>query len=268
MPHQTGSHDSEMTNRPDSIEAIDAAPADLGVNGRGDVLPTPVHESSSSSAASTQLDASPHPAHLAASLRNQREALPRAGRTSLDTDVARLSRASQLELFFGVLALLAWLSFFAAGIFVSTKGFRDALLGGPNLSARDALRALLVTLCCYTVTNIFFLACISSCLGCMAHRWQTNTGAWRSTNHGDAQVRTIYAAAILRGFLFYVLVISGILIVANETTITDTTQPQYVRLAGFVSVVGFIVGFNPQLLYRFLAKVNDLGHLPLNSKEK
>jgi hypothetical protein len=34
-------------------------------------------------------------------------------------------------------------------------------------------------------------------------------------------------------------------------------------LAGLVSALGFIVGYDPHVVYRFMEKVNDFGNIPL-----
>ena len=178
--------------------------------------------------------------------------------TSLAALANQNPRLSWRETAGGLIALIAWLGFFGAGAMISTQGFRDALLKG-GLTAGQEAGYLAAAVACYTVTNLFFLACLASCLGCMSARCQIEKRA-SLRDQGTGQ---IYAAAVLRGFLFYTLIISGLLVVSNENTIVQTTVGQYVRLAGFVSALGFIVGYDPKFIAGFIAKVETVGNVPL-----
>jgi hypothetical protein len=51
-------------------------------------------------------------------------------------------------------------------------------------------------------------------------------------------------AAMTRGFLVYLCVIGGLYVVIDEP-FKLTTPPQYARLAGVVSFLAFVVGFDP-----------------------
>jgi hypothetical protein len=124
------------------------------------------------------------------------------------------------------------------------------------------MEAAAVTFFCYTVTNLFFLSCLSSYLGCMASRWHVGP---RSNDDFFSRVSAhrMYVSAILRGFLLYLLVTSGALIVSNDAAVNSTSAVQYVRLAGLVSSLGFVVGFDPQIIYRFLKKATDMMNAPM-----
>src|SRR5437016_379814 len=69
-----------------------------------------------------------------------------------------------LETATGIVTLIAWAGFFGAGVLVYTKGYRDKLWNGDPMTAAQWIRASVVTFCCYTVTNLFFLACLASYL--------------------------------------------------------------------------------------------------------
>jgi hypothetical protein len=170
-----------------------------------------------------------------------------------------LARPRLSETITGSCALLAWTIFFAAGVLVSTKSYRDNLWGPESLSIGYWFRAMFVTFCSYTLTNLLFLACLSSYLGCMAMRWHVS-----QQSLGQAQFYShiypsrLYTSAVLRGFLLYLLIISGMLVIASESSMENTTPIQYVKIAGLVSVFGFIVGFDPQMVYRFLNKIDNV----------
>jgi hypothetical protein len=58
----------------------------------------------------------------------------------------------------------------------------------------------------------------------------------------------------MRGFVIYLLVVSGLLLVTTEA-IAKSDQSQYVRLAATMSVVSFIAGYDSLVFKRALEKV-------------
>jgi hypothetical protein len=69
------------------------------------------------------------------------------------------------------------------------------------------------------------------------------------------EVRRAYMTAILRGFLAYALVVGGYLVVIPETSLASTTPGQYIRLAGLITAISFLVGFEPNSLGRLFKLV-------------
>jgi hypothetical protein len=51
-------------------------------------------------------------------------------------------------------------------------------------------------------------------------------------------------ASMMRSFLVYLAFIAGVFITTNEP-FANPTPDQYVRLAGLLSFVGFLVGYDP-----------------------
>jgi hypothetical protein len=52
-------------------------------------------------------------------------------------------------------------------------------------------------------------------------------------------------SGIFRGMFVYLLVVSGVLII-NEAPFTNPSQIQYSRLAGFMSLLSFLLSYNPR----------------------
>jgi hypothetical protein len=69
---------------------------------------------------------------------------------------------------------------------------------------------------------------------------------------GIREVRRAYSTAVLRGFLAYALMIAGYLVVIPENSLTMITPGQYIRLAGFVTSVSILVGFEPRTIAKLL----------------
>lgn len=171
------------------------------------------------------------------------------------------------ELFSGCLVLVLWMILFIFGLFVPTAGWRGELLNGttpwyylPRVGAVGL---------CYTLTNAFFLACSASFLGCMAHRWQVADGSELiPENTRSAFASRLYVSAVLRGFFLYLMFISGFLIVSTEETVTKTEFGQYIRIGGMISVFGFIVGYDPNLLIRLIRRILSLADFPISASDK
>jgi hypothetical protein len=76
----------------------------------------------------------------------------------------------------------------------------------------------------------------------------------------------MYLSAALRGFFLYVLVVSGLLVLTNDVAVKETQFTQYVRLAGFVSGLAFVIGYDPNLIYVLMSKMTDIANRPLQGK--
>jgi len=180
------------------------------------------------------------------------------------------------ELAFGFCIFCLWIGFFGAGIFVPTATLRGRLWSGATDGIGDALGCGLVVVCCYTLTNILFLSCFAALLGCMMCRWlvrderrgladpQKATAAARPPYSPER----IYLSAFLRGFFLYLLVLSGLMVVSAEPALVDTRFSQYIRTAGFVSVLSFAAGYDPNLIYKLIGRVTDLANQPLSGKKR
>ncbi len=164
------------------------------------------------------------------------------------------------EVAFGLFMGFAWLILFASGAFVPTQAYRSELLAGHRYNLGHFVTVLL----CYTLTNILFLAILSSGIGCMTCRWRVTTQVERLMHfYATLPPKRVYFAAALRGFFLYLAIISGFLVMATEDAVLNTGFSQYIRIAGITSIFGFIVGYDPQVIYRMMGKVNDLANKPL-----
>jgi hypothetical protein len=149
-------------------------------------------------------------------------------------------------------ALFAWLSFFIAGALVPTAGYRRALEAFWTLSFWEFTTAASVVILCYTLTNCFILAGLSATLGTIGTFVRLEPGR---DNSGTAlDLVNPYISSIIRAFFSYVVVIAGSTIVSQEPVahFLEATPEQYLRLALLMSLIGFLVGYNPEVFGTFL----------------
>ena len=166
------------------------------------------------------------------------------------------------ELGAGILAMVLWLTVFASGLFVSTEAMRSEI-ANPATSTFVRLWDMVVVGISYTLTNVLYLSCLTAFLGCMMRRWQVGGLERTPRNASSIAASRIYVAAVLRGFFLYLMFISGFLLVSTEKTVTQTEFAQYIRIAGMSSIIGFIVGYDPNLLTRLMDRILSLANLPL-----
>ena len=178
------------------------------------------------------------------------------------------------------LSLAAWLALFAAGLLVATLPYRmrisflatAAEVQSGVQPADSLIESWFVVLTCYTPINIALLALLAGvlgALGCRAHLYRREavriereqeaeqqppgrSGA-SPKRDSDATVQqpwfdrvNPYLSGVIRGFFVYLLLISGLLIL-TEDPFADLSPQRYIRLAGFLSLLSFVVSFRPEV---------------------
>jgi hypothetical protein len=189
----------------------------------------------------------------------------------------------------GCTGVALWLLLFAAGLLINSERYRDEIsppqtvaamvptsssehAGLPmDLHPRDSINwsAFGITVLTYTPLNAALLVLLAGFVGGCASNI-TYTGAsdllHDPTKH-DADPRLAHRAAflienplasMLRSFLVYVGFMAGIDITSNAPFVKPTVD-QYVRLAGTLSMVAFVVGYDPTKFQSFLNLVPRLG---------
>lgn len=161
---------------------------------------------------------------------------------------------SNLELGCGIIALVAWTFVFAIGVVFPSTPIRNALTSMGVIDSKGMILAYLCAfLVTYTVSNVAILCCISAWLGELGRRTRISGAA-----NGVAYRRGDYMAAVMRGFLGYLAVLTGYVIIGSGVNAFVTPSPeQFVRLAAIVSLVGFLLGYNPEVFNRFASSVTD-----------
>lgn len=203
-----------------------------------------------------------------------------------------------------VVTFVLWLILFGGGILIDTEPFRRtispqgaAALAGElsdtlaataptpadiegshtielTLAAAEApqetagpglLVSCLVTLLWFLPLNLALLCAISGILGAFGNRANLHAEDAPPVR-GDESNPTI--SALLRGFFVYLIVISGLLLL-DDDPFSKPTPGQYIRLAGFLSLLSFVVNYQPQvfgsLLGRAVERIQSPQHGPSGS---
>lgn len=64
---------------------------------------------------------------------------------------------------------------------------------------------------------------------------------------------------MLRGFFVYLVAMSGLMFLAESVITTVAKSPDvYMRLAGSISLLSFLLGFHPEMFARFLDRIARL----------
>lgn len=174
----------------------------------------------------------------------------------------------------GAVALTFWLLFFASGLLVETVEYRrflapNAFADQPQADATAAANtsqpytgsaafAFIAAMLCFTPTNLVFVTLLAGFLGGCA----SNIVA---ENLDVDQLRQVHPrrlmyleetpwSAMMRSFIVYLCVIAG-LYFAMDDPFKNSTPAQYMRLAGTLSLMAFVVGYDPSRIEQWLRLV-------------
>jgi membrane protein YqaA with SNARE-associated domain len=189
----------------------------------------------------------------------------------------------------GVSALLLWVFIFAAGILLDSKPYREALRspekthetarGASDVVASPAvldagLPGVAAALPSYPVDAATFgravvlftplnaailtllAAMVGGCASWLAHHGKAVPDLLTPQEKQHYQRRLDYlqenpVTATFRGFAVYLAVIAGVYIIGGDP-FDQATPSQYVRFAGSVSLLAFMVGYDPMKLQDLL----------------
>jgi hypothetical protein len=164
--------------------------------------------------------------------------------------------------------------FFASGLFIETVAYRrllapEAMAVAPA-NAVDAtttgatyggskIFAFLACLVCFTPSNLVFLSLLAALVGgcasnIVAEKLKESEDPVRLDHERMRYMTESPWSAMMRGFVVYLCVIAG-LYFAIDHPFKDSTPAQYVRLAGTLSLMAFVVGYDPSRIKNWLAIV-------------
>jgi len=152
------------------------------------------------------------------------------------------------------IALALWLAMFLVGTLVNSEPYRNRFATFQGDVAETIMTGLLVILT-YTLTNVAFLCILAGVLGVLGGK-AILTADTQTAQRADIDITSPKNSAVLRSFLVYLTLIAGVLILGDNPT--EPTQIQYVRLAGLMSLVGFIVNYRPTLFGQLLQRAGNL----------
>jgi hypothetical protein len=192
-----------------------------------------------------------------------------------ETETNGLSISRKIFVF---IAILLWISIFIGGILVNSEPYRqiisnysftnvnnEAVTTDIETEPPNFFIALLVVALCYTPSNLILLCMFSGLLGALSRIAKLHI---KDASEDEIPSDTIdpLMSGILRGLFVFLLAISGILLI-NDTPITNPGQSEYVRLAGLLSILSFLLSYNPSRFQSFVAKGIDTVQTKMKIKD-
>jgi hypothetical protein len=165
------------------------------------------------------------------------------------------NRTSPWGYFFEAIPLLLlvflFVTLFVLGSFVDSSSYSLKTINraGDQPSILIAFFMIVLT---WTWSNIALLACLSALIGELGRVALANS-----------RLPLNPKGAFTRGFFIFLAVLGGQLILVGKIS-TEATQDfhirqdYYIRVAGFVSLLGFLVGYRPQFFLEMLRRMQLL----------
>lgn len=166
--------------------------------------------------------------------------------------VASTARFRPLDVVSLWLGLGGWVATFLLGTIVDSRPYR-ATLASLDGGIAGIVRTGSVVVFTYTLTNVAVLCLLAGLLGTLGTKVRLCSDS-EDTEGGDGSSPN--SSALLRGFLVYLFVIAGLLFLGDDPI--APSQQQYVRLAGLVSLLGFIINYRPALFAKLLRRAGAL----------
>jgi hypothetical protein len=172
---------------------------------------------------------------------------------------------------FGCAAVFLWILLFAAGLLLDSAPYRRALPAGTALAAtsageaplpaeggRSEVRDFVLSVILYTPLNVALLTLLAGFVGGCASKVTYNggpsdhsTGSDPPANRSSPFLTENPLASTLRSFVVYLSLIAGVYITSDQPFEAATVN-QYVRFAGTVSLISFVVGYDPTKFQRLV----------------
>lgn len=205
-----------------------------------------------------------------------------------------MNKQRQRMLILGIGSFTTWVLVFSAGALVDSRSFREQL-APPDISATQpstqpvTLRAiganLIPAALLYTPTNAAILAALAGLIGgCASKLAVGNEDPPEIPPEGDpdrqdaldgAARRALFMRespfiSMLRGFVVYLTFLGGVLIAVSDP-FKDPTGGAYLRYAGTISLIAFVMGYDPTRFEQLLAQIPTLrptgGEAPRRNRE-
>jgi small-conductance mechanosensitive channel len=155
-----------------------------------------------------------------------------------------------------VATIILWIVIFLAGIVINSAPFRDRMTSkAPNIFVW--FTNWIVVLFVYTPTNVAILSIFAGLLGALGRCATLHVITKREDEEFPEDPINPYLSGVVRGFIVYLLIISGMIIILESPPISPTGPDQYVRLASVISVASFIVSYNPRYFGKLLHRATE-----------
>jgi len=162
---------------------------------------------------------------------------------------------------FGVIGIIAWITMFSLGLLIDSLPYRASLLKYFDISN------FFMSILTYTPTNIAVLCIIAAFSGGCASRLVIDGVSKKSgvdINNSEVEKSDSYLymvespfSSMLRGLVVYFSYLAGVFI-TNSNAFDNTTAHLYGQAAGVVSLLAFIVGYDPTVFRSFISLTGKL----------
>jgi hypothetical protein len=149
------------------------------------------------------------------------------------------------------IVIAVWILVFLGGILINSAPHRALIASGQG-----GLLSWLIVLFVYTPTNIAMLSLLMGLLGALG-RCATLSTNEEGDEESEQDTINPLLSGVIRGFIVYLLTISGLLIVLEEAPLSPAGPEPYIRLAAIISVTSFIVGYNPKYFGKLLNRARQ-----------
>jgi hypothetical protein len=165
-------------------------------------------------------------------------------------------------LYFTGASIIVWIILFSTGLVVASTPYVD------QLKISFSLGNFIIASLAYTPSNVAILSVLAGFIGgCMSKiigpdeidakikqaRIDNNQIALKNLYRRRTHLTEPPLQSMFRGFLTYLAIISGIvLLVSNPFEITSSKE--YVRIAGLISGVCFLMGYDPTKFEELISK--------------
>lgn len=153
----------------------------------------------------------------------------------------------------GLVSVLLWILVFLPGLTINSQPFREQILQG-NVS----LHNFSVVLLTYTISNVAILCCMAGVIGAATRR--ITAKATEQRKFDEKPVFSAIFTGVTRGFSVYLLLLAGVY-AATPDPFSAPTPEQYVRMAGTISLMAFIVNYEPDLFQTIVGIASSKGKM-------
>lgn len=155
-----------------------------------------------------------------------------------------------------VAVIILWIVIFLAGIVINSAPYRERMTSkAPHIFAWFA--NWIIVLFVYTPTNVAILSILAGLLGALGRCATLHVITKDKDEEFPEDPINPYLSGVVRGFIVYLLIISGMIIILESPPISPTAPDQYVRLATVISVASFIVSYNPRYFGKLLHRAAE-----------
>lgn len=153
----------------------------------------------------------------------------------------------------GVSGVIAWIVFFSLGMLIDSSQYRT------TLSTNFKWFNFLITMLTFTPSNIAILCLVSAFTGGCASLLvikKAERALGLDNNENERSNSQLYMSenpfsSMLRGILVFFAFLAGIFITSSNALVVPTAEA-YTQAAGFVSMIAFIVGYDPTMFRTFV----------------